>query len=249
MTHKIVSEWQSGLHFVADTLGGKVQILPTRIMVLEGPEAEPAQKSPRTLSNLFGLFGGKRISDSEAFPTLRKIDDLIFVDAFEEMLRRRADTPADTRPTPITDPSRLEQANRELMALVNLAKEVHIEDGMDNELYVAFQAFLAKYENVGLAIMSEEMFGSRTPEHTLSTLLEYVGKSEETNSTTMRRQLIESYLTHESPVVRDGAIVGLSYLEDPAAIPALQTASDKETRSDLRRDIKEIIEELVAFSS
>ena len=230
----------------ADTFGGYGHIHPMRVMLVDVPATYPVREPTRTFSNLYGLIGGKKTSAPRALPALRMIDDLFFVDIFDEMLRCKADTPASTQVTPIAEPSRLEEAFNELKVLLNLAKEVHIEDGIDNEFYLGFRELLTKYGNVGLALMSDQTFGLQTPVHTLSTLLGYVGKLDDNVSTAMRRQLLEGYLTHESAVVRDGAIVGLTYLETPDALPSLRAAYEREPYDELKQDILDVIEELEA---
>ena len=123
----------------ADTFGGYDHIHPTRVVLLDVPATYPAQVPTRTFSNLFGLIGGKKTSRPRTLPVLRMIDDLIFVDTFDEMLRCKADTPASTLVTPIAEPSRLEEAFNEMKVLLSLAKEVHIEDGIDNEFYLVLR--------------------------------------------------------------------------------------------------------------
>ena len=60
----------------------------------------------------------------------------------------------------------------------------------------------------------------------------------------MRRQLLEGYLTHDSAVVRDGALIGISYLETPDVLPSLRTAYEREPCDELKQDILDVIEEL-----
>lgn len=227
----------------AHTFGDYDHIHPERVVLIDVPATYPAREPTRTFSNLFGLISGKKTSGPRALPALRIIDHLILVDIFDEMLRSRADTPASTQATPIAEPSRLE-AFTELKVVLNLAKEVHIEDGIDNEFYLGFRELLTKYGNVGLTLISDQTFGLHMPEHTLSTLLGYVGKLDDNVSTAMRRQLLEGYLTHESAVVRDGALVGLSYVESPDALPSLRAAYEREPYGELKQDILNVIEEL-----
>lgn len=228
----------------AHTFGDYDHIHPERVVLIDVPATYPAREPTRTFSNLFGLISGKKTSGPRALAALRIIDHLILVDIFDEMLRSRADTPASTQATPIAEPSRLEEAFTELKVVLNLATEVHIEDGIDNEFYLGFRELLTKYGNVGLTLISDQTFGLHMPEHTLSTLLGYVGKLDDNVSTAMRRQLLEGYLTHESAVVRDGALVGLSYVESPDALPSLRAAYEREPYGELKQDILNVIEEL-----
>lgn len=63
-----------------------------------------------------------------------------------------------------------------------------------------------------------------------------------------RRWLLEHSLHHASARVRDGAILGLSFLEDPHAIPALERALGQEPSAILRADIEQALEDLREIS-
>jgi len=59
-----------------------------------------------------------------------------------------------------------------------------------------------------------------------------------------RRLTIEGALRHEAMEVRDGAILGLWSIEDPASIPAVREALPKEAVPWLRDEMEKLLQQL-----
>lgn len=64
--------------------------------------------------------------------------------------------------------------------------------------------------------------------------------------TTYRERLwvLQRSLRCSSPITRDGATIGLAWLDDPAAIQALEAAIDRETYVGLKQDMQRLLRQL-----
>lgn len=74
--------------------------------------------------------------------------------------------------------------------------------------------------------------------------LRWLGHIEHASSYRFRFWLLEKSLSHSSVLVRDGAVLGLSFLDDPAAIPSLEQALDREPSAALRADMQQVLAQL-----
>jgi hypothetical protein len=70
------------------------------------------------------------------------------------------------------------------------------------------------------------------------------GLIENETTTGERFQTLIALLNHRSAVVRDGAMIGLAYLDDPRAIGAIEEAIRIEPLPVLRREMEAIREQL-----
>jgi hypothetical protein len=57
-----------------------------------------------------------------------------------------------------------------------------------------------------------------------------------------RLWLLSRHLRHYSPEVRDGALLGLSFLHDDSSVPVIVAASEREACPDLRQDMLDVVE-------
>ena len=76
----------------------------------------------------------------------------------------------------------------------------------------------------------------------LSEALRCLGHMEDNETYALRRWTLEQGLYSSSPRIRDGAALGLSFLDDPHAIPYLKEAVERESIQMLREDLKQILE-------
>lgn len=75
--------------------------------------------------------------------------------------------------------------------------------------------------------------------------LRHTGMIEHPPSYRRRFDLLVEGLNSPSPRVRDGAGLGLAFLDDPAAIPHLEEAIRKERVPDLKNDLQLVLDQLV----
>ena len=78
----------------------------------------------------------------------------------------------------------------------------------------------------------------------ISESLRWIGKIANPQTHLARRKLLEKSLNLKSPIARDGAILGISFLDDPMSIPALKQAIQREVLKSLVNDIRQVLDQL-----
>ncbi|MFC1981340.1 HEAT repeat domain-containing protein, partial [Chloroflexota bacterium] len=71
-----------------------------------------------------------------------------------------------------------------------------------------------------------------------------IGRLQNSNTESDRFELLVGLLDHHAPIVRDGAIMGLSFMDNKKAIPYLRKTLTKETVRALRENIEVAISDL-----
>lgn len=123
------------------------------------------------------------------------------------------------------------------------ANEV-FETGMDNKFRQRIKSMLNNYSRPTIDTLSEWLQGGVMDVELLSESLRSVGASRDESTMEMRLELLVTALGHPSPIVRDSAIISLSDLANPMAIPYLKDALKKEKILSLRNDMISVLEEL-----
>ena len=75
-------------------------------------------------------------------------------------------------------------------------------------------------------------------------ILRALGRIEDETTKDERYKLLIRFITHKSPIVRDGAISALSFLDDKRALPQLRMLLEAETSQTLKNNIKVAIKSL-----
>ena len=78
----------------------------------------------------------------------------------------------------------------------------------------------------------------------ISETLEALGRIEDENTKDQRYQVLIGFIKHNSPIIRDGAVSGLSFLDDKRALFQLRMLFETETVSILKNNIKVAIKGL-----
>jgi len=118
------------------------------------------------------------------------------------------------------------------------------ETGMDNKFRQRIKSMLNNYSRPTVDTLSEWIQGGVMDVELLSESLRSVGASRDESTMEMRLELLVTALAHPSPIVRDSAIISLSDLANPLAIPHLKDALKKEKILSLRNDMMSVLEEL-----
>jgi hypothetical protein len=89
------------------------------------------------------------------------------------------------------------------------------------------------------------IIGRKTLNHNLiNEILKALGRIEDTETKNIRFDILISLLKSVSPTIRDGAVSGLSFLDDNRALPQLRLLYERETAPILKGNIKVAIESL-----
>ncbi len=132
----------------------------------------------------------------------------------------------------------------EIEALFAAAGSETFEDGFDNVLSLELQRLVLRYGEMTLKIISDLILGDRVAAEVAAETLRCLGEMVNRATHDTRRRLLERCLACSSHVTRDGAVVGLSDLSDPSAIPAIEAAAAREDYTLLRTNMCKLLEQL-----
>ena len=124
------------------------------------------------------------------------------------------------------------------------AEEESFEDGVESEFSRQLMSLVKRFGNVVIDIISSLIDFQQVNGEVASVALRTLGEMVHPLSRTQRLRLLMTMLSSPSVWVRDGAALGLAWIDDPAAIPDLENAIERETIEELRRDMTAILEHL-----
>lgn len=135
-----------------------------------------------------------------------------------------------------------------LDVLFQQAKREVFEDGLESEfsrnLFQMMDSYSSSFFKIFKIMISQDLISTTV----LAEALRWLGHSDNPATHEARREILENMMFHISPTVRDGAILGLSYMEDSASLPVLRRALESESIDYLRQDIQNLIEDLQGAS-
>ncbi len=129
-------------------------------------------------------------------------------------------------------------------ACLDVVEVEELEDGMTLELGERIE-YLAKTHGVaGITALSIILSsGSMSPE-TVSHTLRWIGRINGPKTLDARVKLLTTSLESQSPIIRDGAALGLGVLGSQQAIPSIQKAIEQEKIKELKKDMRRVLEKL-----
>ncbi len=149
--------------------------------------------------------------------------------------------PSSSTSVPLEPPN---EAGRLVENLFSAARNEVFEDGMESQFSKEFVSLLWRYGQLAILEAARLISGEKVDPNVASEALKWVGRIKDKKTHSFRLWLLKRGLTSSSAQVRDGAGLGLSFLGDPAAIPALREAADLEQIPELRGDLKQVLEQL-----
>ena len=132
----------------------------------------------------------------------------------------------------------------EIDGLFAAAENESFDDGFDSVLSLELQRLVLRHGNTTLEIVAEMIFENRVTSPVAAEALRCAGEMRNEATHEVRRQLLERALASPSNITRDGAVVGLSHLGDPRAIPILEAAAAREEYRLLRANMLDLLEQL-----
>ncbi len=141
-----------------------------------------------------------------------------------------------------TDP---ESVNHAICRICREASDYQFEDGMNSPFEVELRKLVFLHEIMALEAL--HAFIEHGNSNTIAAeALRIIGAINAPSIHPYRKWLLQKYLQHRSPYIRDGAIVGLLYLDDPATLPRVEAAIETETSSLLKEDLQQLSDQLKA---
>jgi len=140
----------------------------------------------------------------------------------------------------------LPEIKAKLDYVLRAANDDLIEDGMRNAVNQRLPELVVKHFDTVIPALISVLETGRTTGTIAAEVLKELGRVRNTASHPMRRWALERALRSPSPVIRDGAGLGLARLSDPDSLPYLRRAiedeRDPQTRADLRLVLNELSE-------
>ena len=124
------------------------------------------------------------------------------------------------------------------------ARYMHFEQGMDNEFRRDLIALIEEHGEDTIEDIRVQIFAGSTDGESLHEALKLLGEIEHPETYDARRHLLVNALWHSNLWARDGAGLGLDFMEDLATLPALRAAVEREQTPSLREDLQAIVESL-----
>jgi hypothetical protein len=132
----------------------------------------------------------------------------------------------------------------EIKPLFIAGREEFFEDGMESRFSKGLISAIEKYDDLAIDVISDLILGEKISPEVASEALRWIGKIEHNATYENRLHLLEQSLKCSSAKVRDGAILGLSFLNDFRAIDSIKEAIQKENIKLLRRNMGQVLEQL-----
>lgn len=138
----------------------------------------------------------------------------------------------------------LEEVKYLLDALFRASKEEVFEDGMESYFSRGLVAVIEKYGNDAIKALVSPLIDEAVAAETASEALRWLGHMDHPPTYRLRLLLLKACLKSRLARVRDGAALGLSFLDDPDAIPELKDAVQAEPIKELRKNIEQVVDQL-----
>lgn len=135
-----------------------------------------------------------------------------------------------------------------LVKQVNLlfteAKEEIFEDGMESYFSVNLSEIIKAYGHSAMEAVISVVLSNQSNVDVVSEALRVIGKLNHKTTYRDRLWLLERCLYSDSARIKDGAVLGLAFMDDPMAIPPLKSAIEREKLPDLRHDMEQVLAQL-----
>ena len=126
-----------------------------------------------------------------------------------------------------------------------VAEEVELEGEIEDEFTNSLSELIGQYEGNAVIEIQHLILKEEIPPESAEATLRILGDLDHKPTYNYRRWLIEKALIEGSlAIVRNGASVGLSYMDDPHTIPFLKKAISKEENPLLRKVMDKTLSQL-----
>jgi HEAT repeats len=157
---------------------------------------------------------------------------------------QRCLSPSSTLPFPVTRPSEPPILDLDWSSCFAGFVDEEIEDGMTASLGEKMSSLIRLQGSKAVKQLRDLIASNDLAPSVASHTLRWLGRIKDPASFESRLQLLCENLRSESPVIRDGASLGLAALGSTKAIGCLRDAIDQEKLPGLRADLEQVLREL-----
>ena len=140
------------------------------------------------------------------------------------------------------------ELSEEIYSLFKTSNEQNFEDGMETEFSKKLILLIKEYADEAIEIITSIILYERVNAEVATEALRWLGNIDHAPSYRFRLWLLERSLSSPKARIRDGAILGLSSLNDPHAISFLKLAIKQEKCTELRKDMEQVLAQLESIS-
>lgn len=134
--------------------------------------------------------------------------------------------------------------DRNFQRLFEAAREETFEDGVESQFSRGLELQIRRYGESALESLTYFIIGEKINSEIAAEILRWLGRIKHSSTRASRLWLLKRSLFCASASVRDGALLGLASLDDPATIPHLKQAIDRERIAELREDMQQVLVQL-----
>lgn len=150
----------------------------------------------------------------------------------------------ETESASVLTPLSSKKVTDELVRIFRLANVDDFGEGRLTDFFLSLVDFIDKYKTIAIETIARNLSSDKLDDVVLSEALEIIGQIDDLFTYDRRLSLLEHCLSLPSPRIRYGATLGLSLINDPKAIPYIETAIDKETIDILQNVMKQVLDQL-----
>lgn len=135
--------------------------------------------------------------------------------------------------------------NKEFSRILDLGglEQTDLEQGSESEFNKQLLEFISIYHNDAIEIISDKLEDPDFDVGVIFDILCTIGEIEDSSLAYSRCiQLLLKYLRSDTPNIRHGAIIGLSKVNNPMTIPALESSYNNENNKIIRSILEQVIE-------
>jgi len=128
--------------------------------------------------------------------------------------------------------------------MFSIARDEEFEDGMETQFSKDLKQVIRTTGQAAVNALSELIPTGRVNIEVCSEALRWIGRMDDPATYESRRWLLERCLSSNFPRIRDGALLGLSAMNDPDAIQYLHFAIQHEEINELKEDFEQVLRDL-----
>jgi len=208
---------------------------------------EATQKRPGESLHLFDVLAQRVIEEHLAQPG--KVRRFIEATADTGLLQlsKQVHELAEQRELPASSTKRLdvgEEMISQIETLFEAAREIHFEDGMENDFSGELIRLVRQHSNLTIDTLAHLVITEKVNARVASEALRWLGCMDDPDTYRARLWLLERSLYCSSARVRDGAALGIAFMDDPRAAEHLREAIKREPVAELKRDLEQVLKQL-----
>lgn len=128
--------------------------------------------------------------------------------------------------------------------LFSFGRNEIFEDGTESYFSRELVALVRKHGEIALLDIARLITSEKADACVAAEAIKWLGRTHHPETHLFRRWLLLRALTSSSVVVREGAVLGLAFMNDPATISPLQQALEREQTPELRDDLSQVLRQI-----